>query len=312
MITGSDPVITADNASNIFGGLHAAHRSTINGKIGSLIAVGSNFYGVGGIYRPGDPKGPSGAPNHSEIVYSIGDAYSWQDAHCTFCSADSKGNPTSGVFCPGGFVNFGRGNAGAPDNFVYLYGTDNSKNYWVGTNATGPAYTYLLRVPGNQVTTLSAYQCVAGFDTAGKPLWDSDLSHRKPIFTDQNAKPMSIGEAFYNAGIHRYIGVAQGVYVNQAAFYEAPNPWGPWKTIAYYNSNADNTGGWGNLGSSAFTVGHGDSLGIHFINAWTSKDGLTMWATFSSDGNAPADADLAPLAGKDMDSISLVEVTLVK
>jgi hypothetical protein len=100
--------------------------------------------------------------------------------------------------------------------------------------------------------------------------------------------------------------------VNQAAFYDAPNPWGPWTSIGYYNSNHDGTGGWGNLGSTSFRSGWGDALGLNFMNAWTSADGLTMWASFSSDGTAGSSAYLAPLRGQSMDSFSLVSVTLTR
>jgi hypothetical protein len=131
----------------------------------------------------------------------------------------------------------------------------------------------------------------------------------QPIFTDPGPRPIAISEAVYNPVLKRFIAVAQG-YVNQAAFYDSPHPWGPWTSIAYYNSNPDNTGGWGNLGSSGFKMGHGDALGLHFINAWTSSNGLTMWAVFSSDGIAGSGAELKSLAGKSMDSFSLVSVTL--
>ena len=104
--------------------------------------------------------------------------------------------------------------------------------------------------------------------------------------------------------------MGQGGFVNQVAFYDAPSPWGPFTTIAYFPSNLDNTGGWGNLGSTTFRGGHGDALGIHFINKWTSSDGLTMWATFSSDKTAGTGADLLSLAGQNMDSFSLVSATL--
>lgn len=98
--------------------------------------------------------------------------------------------------------------------------------------------------------------------------------------------------------------------MNQAAFYDSPNPWGPFTTIAYNNSNLDTSGGWGNLGDGTFSGGHGDAMGISFMNKWTSTDGLTVWATFSSNGTAGANAYLTPLRGESMDSFNIVSTTL--
>ena len=114
----------------------------------------------------------------------------------------------------------------------------------------------------------------------------------------------------YNSALKRFISVGQGD-VNQAAFYDSPNPWGPFTTIAYYQSATSNLGGWGNLGTSSFNGNNvGASLGINFMNGWTSANGETMWATFSSNGDASSSADLVPLQGETMDSFSLVSVTL--
>ena len=303
VITGASPTVSASNASNLYGGLNAAHPSTINGKSGSLIAVGSSFYAIGSIYRAGDSGGPSGAPGHSEIVYSEGNAYSWKDSSWSFCTATD--DPSG--FCPGSFINYGKGNAGAPDSYVYVMGTT-AESFFSNTGVPGPAYTYLVRVPSTDVLTQAAYETYAGLDATGAPVWSADLTQMQPIFTDHGPRPIGIGEAVFNPVLGRYIATGQGT-IGQAAFYESVNPWGPWYSIGYYNTEADGTGGWGKFGLTTGTTG-GDSLGINFVNAWTSADGATMWAQFSSDGVAPAEALLAPLAGKAFDSYSLVSVTL--
>jgi hypothetical protein len=302
-IASSSPVITSSDASNVFGGLSASHPSTLNGKAGSLIAIGNDFYAIGSIYRSGDSGGPSGAPNHSEIVYSQGDAYSWQDNSWVFCNDTVN---LSG-FCPGSFINYGKGNEGARDSYVYVMGTT-AASFFSTTGVPGPASTYLVRVPNTQLLTQSAYEAYAGLDMTDNPVWSSDLTQMQPIFTDRGPRPIGIGEAVYNPVLQRYIATGQGT-IGQAAFYESVNPWGPWYSVGYYNTDADGTGGWGNLGLPTGTTG-GDSLGINFVNAWTSSDGRTMWAQFSSDGTAPTAALLAPLAGNAFDSYSLVSVTL--
>ena len=93
--------------------------------------------------------------------------------------------------------------------------------------------------------------------------------------------------------------------MGQTSFYDAPRPWGPWTTISYNNIDAvTGAGGWANLGVAA-----GESLGVHLVTAWASQDGLQMWATYSSDGKAPAQA-LFPPPGTLMDSFNLVRLHL--
>ena len=147
MITGAPPPADS-SASNIYGGYRAQHPSLINGKASSIIAIGPDFYAIAGIYRSTDsmsdyPSQPSTSPNHLEIAYSLGNAYSWRDGSWTFCSADASGKRNlSGSFCPVGFVNFGAGNAEAVDDYVYLYGTDPAA-HWDPDPRNPPLHTYL-------------------------------------------------------------------------------------------------------------------------------------------------------------------------
>jgi hypothetical protein len=58
----------------------------------------------------------------------------------------------------------------------------------------------------------------------------------------------------------------------QLGFFEAPQPWGPWATIAYYDD----------LGGLNEVVG--EALGLAFPSKWISADGRSMWAVFSGTG----------------------------
>jgi hypothetical protein len=324
MIEGSPPP-TASTVTNIYGGYASHYFSRINGKASSIIAIGPDFFAVAGIYRHADwnskrSRRVSGAPNHKEIAYSLGNAHSWRDTSWSFCRADeiSKSpHPSESrarAFCPIGFVNFGRANGGARDEFVYIFGTD-AATYWNEGPKTPPVHTYLARVAKTRLRVHSAYQYFSGLDGRGDPIWHADVEEMQPIFTDRNGNEAGCGgqcsrasaleEAVYNSGLKRYIGVAQADYLAQTSFYDAPQIWGPWTLISY---NAIDTttglGGWGNLGTAA-----GDALGAHFVNAWTSADGQTMWATFSSNGIAPIEA-LFPAPGTAMDSFNLLSVRL--
>jgi len=341
-MSGSPPAQLA-SARNVYGGYNSSHPATLQGKAGSIIAVGRDFYTLGGVYAQTELSGRggrrSGAPKRIQLAYSKGNAYSWQATSWIFCSAETP----RGTFCPGGFINYGPGNAGAPDGYVYVLGFANSVENWEGddgpevvaerrrsaqqpaaeaaqapaqtepereTSETG-ASTYLARVSKRHVLQREAYQYFAGLDLRGQPVWSSDQQQMRPVYADRNPRrpgcgglcdmASPLGEAAYNPGIGRYIGVAQGNYVGQTSFYDAPHPWGPWTTISYNNIDAQTgTGGWANLGTAG-----GGSLGVHIVNAWTSRDGLTLWMTYSSDGTAPPGAAFPP-AGTSMDSFNLV------
>ena len=315
------PPLTPAQAHNLYGGYNSEHPSRIAGKAGAIIAVGSTFYTLGGLYTEaetaGRPDGKSGSPSRVQLAYSKGNAYSWRRADWAFCEA--RDGQLRGHFCPSGFINYGRGNSGAPGGQVYLLGFINSAGYWgsEGSEDTpGPATTYLARVPARKLLDSRAYRYFAGLDAHGHPIWTADQTLMRPIFTDRNtSRPGCSGrcnmaggleEATYDRSIGRYIAVAQGEHVGQTSLYDAPYPWGPWTTVDYNNIDpATGSGGWANLGTAA-----GAALGAHVVNAWTSSDGLTLWLTYSSDKKAPTGA-LFPPAGTIMDSFNLVRARLV-
>jgi hypothetical protein len=311
--TGAPPEAAA-TARNVYGGYHAAHPASINGKASSIIAVGNDFYIVGGIFTSDEAARKqgslSGAPDRIQLGYSRGNPYSWQ-ASWTFCAPDKVGR-----FCPLGFVNFGRGNRGARDRYVYLLGVANEASLWRDDlPASEPGLTYLARVPSGRLLSQRAYRFFSGLDRHGRPLWDRDAANMQPVFVDRNASRPGCGgvcnmsssllDVVFDFGLHRYLGVAQGGFVGQTSFYEAPEIWGPWRMIQYNNIEpASGAGGWAGLGKAG-----GGSIGVHIVNAWTSPDGLGLWLSYSSDGKAPPGATFPP-AGTSMDSLNLVPARL--
>jgi hypothetical protein len=305
------PPLSPDAEVNVYGGFQGRHVSELSGKARALVALGPDFYAIAGIYRQGDPKFSSaqpiaGAPEHIEIVYSRGNAYSWKVATWSFCAA--------GGFCPSGFVQFGPGNAGSPGHYVYLLGTSAAADLRIAPDEPA-ARTYLARTPKRNMLTPAAYEYFGGLDSRSRPMWSVDAARMQPIFTDRNGKQAGCGgqcimagtleEAVYNPALKRFIGVAQGNYLAQTSFYESAHPWGPWATISYNNIDAaSGAGGWGNLG-----IGAGESLGVHPVNAWTGVDGKSLWVTYSSDGVAPVGAAFPPPGAK-LDALHLVRADL--
>ncbi len=302
---------------NVYGGRDSQYPSRLQGKGGAIIAVGNDFYTLGGLYSDEEvatrTRPVSGSPRRRQLAYSRDNAHSWQPAPWSFCSGVD--HPLSGRFCPLGFINYGAGNSGAPDGQVYLLGVVNSDAFWSGEPAPNGSSTYLARVPRRSVLDRKAYRYFAGLDARGRPRWTPDPDRMLAVFIDRNApRPGcsgtcnmagTLGEAVYDKALGLYIGTAQGPYVGQTSFYESPRPWGPWRTISYNNIDPrTGRGGWANLGTAA-----GESLGVHLVNAWTSRDGLTLWATYSADGIAPPESFFPP-AGTDLDSFNLLRLHL--
>ncbi|HWM65815.1 MAG TPA: hypothetical protein VNO35_04475 [Steroidobacteraceae bacterium] len=314
------PPFTPATAKNVYGGYQASYPSHINGKASAIIAVGNDFYTVGGIYDDRDvdqhPHPVSGAPDRVQLGFSVGNAHSWQAVPWTFCRPhEREPDPSAGEFCPSRFVNFGPGNSGSRDRYVYLVGVRNEKSYWGDVPMGVPANTYLARVPRTQLLRQHAYRFYGGIDRHGKPSWVAHSAHMQPIFVDGNSNvpgcgsvcsmSSTLGEITHDFGLHRYLGIAQGACVGQTSLYEAPEPWGPWHVIQYNNIDpVDGGGGWGRLGTKS-----GGAMGVHIVNAWTSPDGSTIWLSYSSDGVAPEGAAFPP-AGSSMDSLNLIPAHL--
>lgn len=153
------------------------------------------------------------------------------------------------------FVQFGRANAGAPGGLVYA----------LENRTTG---IFLLRAPADSVQVNSAYEYFSG--TASAPSWSSRRSDARSIFSD----PAGIvrPSITYVPGLGRYLLVAahsldEQVSNHKMGIFEAPEPWGPWRTVSY----VDNFLG---LRSGRF-------LGMNFPIRWQTDGGRTLWATFS-------------------------------
>jgi hypothetical protein len=163
------------------------------------------------------------------------------------------------------FINFGRDYSGARDSYVYVVSHDHPSAYT-------PADDFILaRVPKDQVGTKSSYEFFQKLDSNGAPLWTDDITQRGSVFHHAgNALRSGIS---YNEGLKRYLWWQQvpknGVdtrFKGGFGIYEAPEPWGPWKTV-YFTEDWD--------------VGPGETAS--FPTKWMSADGTTVNLVFSGD-----------------------------
>lgn len=177
------------------------------------------------------------------------------------------------------FVQFGQGNAGAPDGYVYAL-----ENRGTAIN--------LLRVPAGSVQTSAAYQYFSGTDLA--PAWSAKRSAAKAIFRDPAGivRPTIthvplLGRYLLTVG-HALNGAPAG---NKLGIFEAPSPWGPWSTVSYVDDFLQIRGG--------------NFLGMHFPIKWQTGDGTTLWAIFSCHNKGVAGA-----CGQYHDRLNLLQATL--
>jgi hypothetical protein len=153
----------------------------------------------------------------------------------------------NGVFTTIMFLDLGKDRAKARDGYVYAYGLDH--NWRFSGRVPDPDRLYLARVPADRVQERSAWEFFIGVDREGKPSWHSDIRARQPVLEDRSRAfselvvshpawpgPMSRiaqGGVFYDGPLDRYIYTSWTRFSWE--FYEAPEPWGPWRH--FYTKN---------------------------------------------------------------------------
>jgi hypothetical protein len=246
--------------ANVWGGKDALNQATFRGKCAGLLSVDGILYAW--INRQ------DGVRPTFKLAWSANFADSWQLSPWTLQSIE---------FAPSTILNYGKDYTGARDDFVYFYG-----------GAWGPAQNvYLVRVHKHQIRHWARYEFFKGLDAAGDPLWTSDMTQRRPVFSDPNLVHEVNGalkaSVIYNPGIGRFLLSVPHGGVGRLGFFDAPDPWGPWSTVVYYDD-------WGQFGSRP------EGLLYTFPTKWISADGQTMYMIFS---------------GPDMyDSFNLIKSTL--
>ena len=197
--------------------------------------------------------------NNSQLAWSDDAGLTWEWADWRF---------TSGLGCPT-FLNFGKNYENARDQYVYIYSNNEETAYKASDEMI------LARVPKDRLKVKDSYEYFAGFGGDAKPLWTEDYQKRKAVFSNPGKCYRS--GITYNAGLKRYLwcqviqvsnrGTARGPRFNGGlGIFEAPEPWGPWKTV-YYTMDWD--------------IGPGETASIPTI--WMSEDGKSCYYLFSGD-----------------------------
>lgn len=240
---------------NVNGGKKSEHPATFlkRGKTSALLSVQGTMYAMVNLQ---DGTWPD--VNH---------ALAWsQDKGAHWFQVDWVFPRGVGHFQPAKFVNFGKDYSGVPESlagYVYVCG---QKQPEMGRNGTK---LYTMRVPIGKIREQLDYVKLFGRtdpseDANGNPLPVSERSDR--LFIDTNG--VAIAGIVYNPGIKRFLLTCYHTGPGQLGVFEGPMPWGPWRTIAYYEN-------WGGMGTE------GEGLSCEFPQKWMSADGLTLWSIFA-------------------------------
>jgi CubicO group peptidase (beta-lactamase class C family) len=190
---------------------------------------------------------------NSRLGWSADHARTWQWSDWNFTA--SFGCPT--------FLNFGRNNSGARDNFVYVYSHDQSDAYLPADRMV------LARAPRDRIKERSAYEFFERRDEMNGPVWTADISRRGAVFHHEGKCYRS--SVSYDAGLKRYLWCqvhpgADPRFRGGFGIYDAPEPWGPW-TTAYF--------------TELWNIGPGETSS--FPTKWMSADGKTLHLVFSGE-----------------------------
>ena len=205
------------------------------GKIMAMVAAGSQLYARIG------PQGT--APGYP--VWRSGDGgRSWTKPQASL------------PFLIESFVQFGKGNESAPGGWIYAL------------ERRGDTAVHLLRSPSGGVQSAAAFEYFSG--TAAAPAWSASRSRSRAVFT--NPAGVIRPTITYVPGLGRFLLSAAHAKDAQTSghrlgLFEAPAPWGPWRTVAYLDKFLGMRGG--------------SFLGLHFPIKWQTDGGRSLWAVFS-------------------------------
>jgi Domain of unknown function (DUF4185)/Right handed beta helix region len=260
---------------NVNGGKDPEHPASFpkKGKTTGVAFVDGVFYATMNLE---DGRWPD--VNHV-LIWSTNRGATWTKADWLFPKGD-------GNFQPAKFFTFGRDYTGVPGplaGYVYICGPKQSADRGSGNRL------YLVRAPRDKLREHAAYEFFQGVNDAGMAVWAVDSAQAQPVFTDPNG--VTPGSIVYDPSLRRFLLTCFHVGPGQLGVFEAPNPWGPWRTITYVED-------WGGMGHE------GEGLTCGFPQKWMSTDGLTLWSVFSVYG------DGAKKGINAHDKFNLVKVTL--
>jgi hypothetical protein len=179
-----------------------------------------------------------------------------------------------GTFTTIWFLDYGKDGAANPTpGYVYAYGLDHNWRDSFTDVVPDPTDLYLARIPRASVQDAATWQWSTGPGTWGAA---GNVSARVPVLQDDTRRypgvystnvrdlsTLSQGHVVYDRGLNRYLYTSWTEYTFE--FYEAANPWGPWKRFMSrdfggYPWTPQKSGGYGTIIPSKFISADGRSM----------------------------------------------------
>ena len=206
---------------------HPCAGQGLDGKSYSLLALAPNLYA---FVTPG-----SGAQGYNEARL-----YRWATGTNVVTRATWAFTPAAPArLLEPGFLQVGKG-AFASDHYVYAYAArfapvGSTSSLSIQDGSSGGEIT-LLRALGNSDLTVQAnWSYFAGATADGSTAsWTSNPSQLKDVIVDPNGVGWTTS-AVFDAPLGLYLVLTQhgAQATGQLTILAAPNPWGPWSTVAY-------------------------------------------------------------------------------
>ena len=263
-----------------------------SGKSWATLAVNDALYMW---FVPDVPDEPAGETERDHYAYT--DLAKSTDYGLTWNKTGIRFHSTDNLTIPA-FINFGKNNAGARDEYIYSYFSKpqptgmTQQEYDLSVHLPGEIYLARVKATEMEVAT-SSFEWFQGTDANGNPLWGS-LSQKTAVFNDPDGVGWTIS-AHYNAGLNRYILTTQHTIssVGSLGIFDAPEPWGPWTTVKYWTP-VDFFG----------KTRPGDSLAwknnvffIDFATKWISENGKNFTLNFTGAGRGKDNDSFNTLSG---------------
>jgi len=162
------------------------------------------------------------------------------DAHIVFCNPRwNQWNPSfvaigrpmfaGSKFGGPAFINYGKNNENARDDYVYAISGDQWDN---GSNVR------LGRVPNDRIVEENCWEFLSAFDHDGNPAWNCSLTNSIPIISIHRF--VGLPEMVYLSGIKRYLFLTWHLKADfdpdegtDLLILESPEPWGPFSLVYF-------------------------------------------------------------------------------
>lgn len=274
---------------NVWGGKNAENPAKFDGKSWGTISVGGTFYS----WIVPDVPYPSEKRNHYryiELARSSDYGANWEKTSWKWSIEDDLIIPT--------FLNFGRNNNKARDEYVYSYFIQpQSKSITqseYGLEVHKPGNIFLARVHRDHIFEgRDRYQWFAGISN-GKPKWGK-MESKFPVFTDPNGVGWCLSAA-YIPGLKRYLLSTEHTQSHSSlmGIFDAPNPWGPWTTVQYWDANNR----FGEMRNGSNLAWNFNVFFLAFPPKWISEDGTHFTLNFTGGGGGKDNDSFNTLQGK--------------